>query len=165
MKTLFYIRTWYFHVVIIGVLRQRQYLSKTLLCPTERLVLSNAWGRHHLTSTSTLVKAHLNPATATSLWHHSQINSMHSGLYCYTLQKWCHCDVTPKWLCNPFGSDIADASLSLDVNKLLRATIVKLRVYSQVPLISLFQSAVRLIFITYFDITCKQHHRNVLKHF
>ena len=62
------------------------------------------------------VRAHLHPLTAMSLRHPSEINSMHSGLYCYIWQKWRGCDITPKWLCNPFGSEVADASLSLYAN-------------------------------------------------
>ena len=64
------------------------------------------------------VMAHLHPVTVTRLRHRCDINSMHSSLYCYTWQKWHHFDITPKRLCNPFGSDVAnaDASLSLNIN-------------------------------------------------
>ena len=53
---------------------------------------------------------------ATSLWYRSEIQSIDLVLYCYTQHQWHHCDVTPKWLCNLFGSNVAEAvaSLSLD---------------------------------------------------
>ena len=35
-----------------------------------------------------LVRAHLHPATATSLWHRSQISSIFLVLYCYTKHLW-----------------------------------------------------------------------------
>ena len=41
----------------------------------------------HSKSNASSLKAHLHAATSTSLRHRSEIDSMHSGLYCYTWQK------------------------------------------------------------------------------
>ena len=62
------------------------------------------------------IKAHLHPATAMCLRHRCDIAPKSIPCILVTWLKRHHCDVTLKWLCNPFGSDIADGLLSLDVN-------------------------------------------------